>query len=89
MSISAHSPKQNPFPPGHGRSAPTAVLVLATAMAAVTGHFTDWQTAATVFNSVLALYNLQPPQLRGGCRPGMKFSGSPFAPSTSPCTPSL
>lgn len=61
MSISAHSPKQNPFPSGHGRSAPTAVLVLATAMAAVTGHFTDWQTAATVFNSVLALYTYSRP----------------------------
>lgn len=61
MSISAHSPKQNPFPPGRRRPAPAAVLVLGTVMAAITGHFTDWQTAATVFNSVLALYTYSRP----------------------------
>lgn len=61
MSISAHSPKHNPFPPRHGRSAPTVVLVLSVGMAAIAGHFTDWQTAATVFNSVLALYTYSRP----------------------------
>lgn len=65
MSISAHSPKQNPFPPERRRSAPTAVLVLGTLMAAITGHFTDWQTAATVFNSVLALYTYGRPSTEG------------------------
>lgn len=58
MSINANSSNENPPAPGHRDAfGPGGVLAISMILAAIAGHYTDWQTAATVFNSVIALYS--------------------------------
>ena len=45
-----------PAPGRRGYVAPSGVLAIAMILAVITGRYTDWQTAVTVFTSVLALY---------------------------------
>lgn len=61
MSINAQGPKQNPTSPRSGRVAPATVLAAGIIMAAVAGYLTDWKTAVSVFQSVLALYTYSRP----------------------------
>lgn len=41
---------------------PAAVLTVAVVCAAVAGHYTDWDTAATVFTAVVSLFTRRPPR---------------------------
>ena len=55
MSIEPAANGDAPQPAGTSPN-PTVILVFAAVCAAVTGHYTDWQTAVSVFVAIVSLF---------------------------------
>ena len=47
---------EHPEPVPPSPVSPTIILVVATAFSVVTGYFTDWETAVTVFTAIISLF---------------------------------
>jgi hypothetical protein len=55
MSIEPAADGEHPQPAGRPPN-PTVILMFAAVCAAVTGHYTDWQTAVSVFLGIVSLF---------------------------------
>ncbi len=55
LSLQRGNPESEPSGPGEPNIPPLLAVALALSLSATTGLLTDWETAVTVFASVLAL----------------------------------